>query len=221
MPWLYKWWKMLLLRRQDINAVPLNYFVFCPISIDFFGQVRLQTSQACYTGQVWYLLYSVWGWDTGHHHSAITLVPGWDWRDIWPFHLVEDIITHSVAMCQLVTSVITFLSFLSYQSIFFSFPQRQSDTCSISFSPFKPQLSTIHLFLSSGPYPSSSTSAAMTECQDWEVSLAKACKLHTLTHSPFQIATQPSFLRIDYPTFQEDNQWAWSAFETRWLRACV
>lgn len=46
-------------------------------------------------------------------------------------------------------------------------------------------------------------------------------RLHTLTHSPHHLATRSSLPRIDYPTFQGDNQWAWPDFETWWLRACV
>lgn len=48
-----------------------------------------------------------------------------------------------------------------------------------------------------------------------------ACKLSltTATMSPPPIPSPSA--RIDYPTLQGDNQWAWPDFETWWVRACV
>lgn len=164
---------------------------------------------------------SVWGWDPGHHHSAITLGPGRDWGDVWPVTWLK-ISSPSLSPC-VNSSLLSAPSSPPFHIKLFFPPQHHlpSDTCSISFSPFKPQPSSIHLLLSSAPYPSCSTFVAVTDCRDWDYSLAKAHKLGTPTHSPSHLATRPSLPRIDYPTFQGDNQWAWPDFETWWLRACV
>lgn len=75
---------------------------------------------------------------------------------------------------------------------------------------------------SPAPYPSYSTSVGMTDCWNWADSPPR--RLQTIPYNRNYVTPPPipsPSARIDYPTLQGDNQWAWPDFETWWVRACV
>lgn len=148
----------------NVHAVPLNHLVFIPISAGIFGVVRRQMNKACCKGQVSFVLsVRVRSWPSSFCNYTWT----------WP-RLGRRLARHWLKISSPSLSPCVNSSLLSAPSsppfhikLFFP-PQHHlpSDTCSISFSPFKPQPSSIHLLLSSAPYPSCSTFVAVTDCRD-------------------------------------------------------
>lgn len=138
------------LENKDIHAVPLNHLVCSSVSPGFFWTSR-KPNEWWLVAKVRCNSSSVWGRDPSYHLSAITPEPGLDWRNVWPVTWLK-ISSPSLSPC-VNLSLLSAPSSTPFhiQLLFFLRHRLPSDTCSISFSPFKPQPSRIHFLLSSLP----------------------------------------------------------------------
>lgn len=184
-------------------------------------------------------LVSLWDWDPGHYYFVITCGhPEQRWSETYrflkkkwkrvgcqPLFFIPNTSDH-ISVCLLIT--VSFYPpqsvLLIWKSLHYTLVLPFSVSPSLSESHLShSHLSNSHPLLSisaSAPYPSCSTSVGMTDC--WNC--ADSLPLHSqdLPYNRSSVApSYPAFLCIDYPTLQEDNQWAWPDFETWWVCACV
>lgn len=189
----------------------------------------------------------LWGWESGHHHFVITFQhfkQRWHKRyrfkqrddvwggeggvicSFWPCLSIRDAVLH-ISICLVIIPSVSTPPCFAYQTFFchtvlLSFCNHLSVPVWIPFhlivtsqtltlhypSPPPPPIHPILLLL------------AWLIAETGPILCRAACKVSpaTTTVSP-PLASPPT--RIDYPTLQGDNQWAWPDFETWWVRACV